>query len=78
MKGFPTKQTKLGIPYRPIIYHSSCDICMYVPIYTYYIHTYIHVYIHRHCTQADVHGHICMHVYMLYDCLHLGMYIADK
>ena len=26
MKGFPTKHTKLEIPYRSIMHHSSCDI----------------------------------------------------
>ena len=31
MKGFPTKQAKLEIPYRSIMYHSSCDILPPLP-----------------------------------------------
>ena len=34
MKGFPTNQTKLEIPYKPIIYHSPCDICIHVHRHT--------------------------------------------
>ena len=48
MKGFPTKHTKLEIPYRSIMHHSSCD-------------TYIHGKIDR---QIHTHTHIHMHTYM--------------
>ena len=60
MKGFPTKHTKLEIPYRSIMHQSSHDICIS-----------LHKYVYRETSMIMfyVFMYVCVHV-----CLNVGRY----
>ena len=77
MKGFPAKHTKLEIPHRSLMHHSSCDTYIPICLHTYLlINTYTYICLH-------IQTHVCLaiyiakgiHLYSIYTYTYIHVYI---